>query len=325
LSRLRAPCIAILAILVASCAPTDPLPGRYALVYGVSRYVNAYAEGEFPNLTYSDDDARSVAALLESDGYAVRLRVDQEASRENLEADLRSLATTALPGDFVLVYFSGHGGLLSDFGLDPATVATYTPDSQWIFPYGAIDPAFTGRRLLSGDIVPERAISDRDLQGLVDALPCSRKLLIIDACNSGGFIEGGADVDALPPDYWRGVVIDRGLVFQRAVRAYLDYSPLPADTGLPAATALVLAAAGGEEPSYEYLPFGHGVFTYFLLEAATLGDLNGDGYLTALEAYAYVVAGIQESWNVLFSSSVSVQFLPRVSGGAVDLVLLRVP
>lgn len=324
MSRLLAPCLAALAILVASCAPAGPEPARYALVYGVSRYFDA-PEGQDVNLTYCDDDARSVAALLESDGYTVTLRVDEAASRSALEADLAVLGTILLPHDLVLIYFSGHGGLLGDFGLDPASAPGYAPDAQWIFPYGAIDPAYGGGYLRPEDILLEHAISDRDLQGMVDGLPFSRRLLIIDACNSGGFIEGGADVDALPPDYNRGVVIDRGLVFQRAVRTYLDYSPLPADTGLSATTALVLAAAGGREPSYEYLPFGHGVFTYFLLEAATSGDLNGDGYLTALEAYAYVVAGVQESWNVPFASSVSVQFLPRVSGGAVDLVLLRVP
>lgn len=324
MSRLRALCLTALVVLATACAPPGLPPARYALVYGVSRYVEA-AEGVFPNLTYSDDDARSIAALLEADGYAVTLRVDQEASRENLEADLSFLAATALREDLVLVYFSGHGGLLSDFGLDPEAVATYPPDSQWILLHGAIDPTFTGRFLLPGDIFPQRAVSDLDLQGLMEDLPCSRKLVIIDACNSGGFIEKGADVDALPPDYSRLVRVDRTLVFARAVRAYLTYAFLPADTRLAASTALVLAAAGAGEPSYEYAPLGHGVFTYFLLEAAALGDLNGDGLVTALEAYAYVAAAIQESWNTPFASSAHLQFLPRVSGGAMDIVLLLMP
>jgi hypothetical protein len=301
------------ALLLAACAATSPEPVRYALVYGVSRYTTA-AEGVRPNLSLCDDDARAMAALLEANGYAVTLRTDADASRANLELDLAALAGEVAEGDLFLLYFSGHGGMLEDFVGDPSSAPEYAADSTWIFPHGSIDALW--------NISLDAAIADRDLEALVGALPCSKRVVILDTCNSGGFIESGADTDALPADYSLSAAIDRNLVFQEALDAYLDYSPTPAGTGLPPSTALVLAAAGGDEESYEDGDLGHGVFTYFLLESAASGDLNGDGWITALEAYAYAVSGAGQ-WNRRFSTSY--RFLPHVSGGAVDFALFEVP
>ena len=315
---------ALLVVFAVSCAQPVAVPARYALVYGVSRYV-AGPEGEGPNLTYSDDDARGMGEQLLADGYAVTVRVDEQATRDNIVLDLQSVASMAQTRDLLLVYFSGHGGVLSDFGLGPADTAGYPSEARWILPYGSIDPAYAGPYLRPVDIRLSEAISSAELQAMVEPVPCAAKVVIIDACNSGGFIAGGAEVDALPPDYRNGVSIDRAAVFARALSAYLRYTPAGSGDGLPPSEALVVAAAGADEPSYEYAPLGHGVFTYFLLEAATRGDLDGDGYVTVMEAYAYAAAGIQEYWNAAFGTQPQLQFLPHVSGGPVDFVLFHSP
>jgi uncharacterized caspase-like protein len=62
----------------------------------------------------------------------------------------------------------------------------------------------------------------------------------------------------------------------------------------------------------------HGVFTYYLLQAATLGDADGDGVVTTTEAYAYTAAAIKSQWD---SNTFITAFLPHISGDTRDLVL----
>jgi hypothetical protein len=93
---------------------------------------------------------------------------------------------------------------------------------------------------------------------------------------------------------------------------------------------LALSAAGSEEVSWESSDFGlgHGVFTNYLLEAADLGDADGDGYVTVNEAYTYAKKQIRKNWNIDYLSSFyrdEWDFLPHISGGAGDLVLYDKP
>ena len=70
------------------------------------------------------------------------------------------------------------------------------------------------------------------------------------------------------------------------------------------------------EYSWEYAGYGHGAFTYFLLSAPENADFNHDGYITVLECYAYITGKIESDWL-----EIGPAFLPRVSGGGVDLAL----
>lgn len=86
-----------------------------------------------------------------------------------------------------------------------------------------------------------------------------------------------------------------------------------------AKTPIVLSAAGTNESSYDgTVAMQHGVFTYYLLQAATNGDGNGDGVVTTTEAYAYTFAAIKAQWD---SDPYVIAFLPHISGGTRDLVL----
>jgi hypothetical protein len=68
----------------------------------------------------------------------------------------------------------------------------------------------------------------------------------------------------------------------------------------------------------------HGVFTYYLLQAATKGDSDGDGVVTTTEAYAYTAKSIKE-WDATLTSTDTANgtypFLPHISGDTRDLVL----
>jgi hypothetical protein len=112
-----------------------------------------------------------------------------------------------------------------------------------------------------------------------------------------------------------------GTLLARAVRLYANFDGSSAD--IPPWEALVISAAGERELSYEMgSPFNHGVFTFYLLEAAQDGDLNGDGWVTATEAFAYARDRVYRFWNLYYGFP-SLAFSPHVSGGPVDYVLFE--
>jgi hypothetical protein len=152
--------------------------------------------------------------------------------------------------------------------------------------------------------------------------------VVLDACRSGGFIGEGIATDELPPElapagsYGSQSSGSReGGILQRAYELYLNGADGAEDIG--SNRALVIAASGEQEDAYEDTRFlNHGIFTYFLLESATNGDANGDGYVTALEAYRYAGTRTTE-----YSASVPGfwPYAPHVSAATVDPVLFVVP
>jgi hypothetical protein len=333
------PLLAIAGLLL-SCAGASPTVGkRYALVYGVTRYLggtadpvgsdtfNFPAQGtNTPNLAFPGNDAVDVAAMLASKGYQVRLRcvdVNGDAFLDGANApanaptramlenvDLPYFAAKLGPEDTFLFYYSGHG----------------TQDAQatteYIVPYGSVYS--TGATSWAVDTA--RLVSQGELAAMLDSLPTSRTVVILDSCNSGGFIGNTLEVDRVPRTY-AGVTM--GISAQVISRAISNYAAFPgtADGISPYGGSIVIAAAGADEFSYEGVtlpdgtPLNHGVMTYFLLHAAS-ADLDGDGAVTTMELYAFLKAGIDTDWNsdpgVIYYGET---FSPHISGGPVDWVL----
>ncbi|MCF7928003.1 MAG: caspase family protein [Spirochaetales bacterium] len=295
------------AVLMISGCYLDPDYDKYALVYGISNYddLSIYDTDATNDLWYTDDDARSMAALLEANGYQATLRVDdensgtQEVTRTNLEADIQAVASQADSLDQFVFFFSGHGFFTSQTsGSEPAGANSY-------------DEAIVLSEPGSGN----DNLWDDELAALLAQLPTVKNIVIIDACNSGGFIGNELEIDTSPQvtgeedDYLFTELAG-------AVSLYTNYND--SDSDIPPELALVLAAAGERENSYEENGYEHGIFTYYLLESANNGDRNGDGYVSALESYNYAWDKIKDNWNSLYTSN---QYTPRVSGGPVDYLL----
>ncbi|RMF21457.1 MAG: peptidase C14 caspase catalytic subunit p20, partial [Bacteroidetes bacterium] len=95
-----------------SLQPPPPPPARvkvWALLIGIAAY------NHMPPLRYTDDDAYRLYAFLKSpEGGAlpdeqIRILIDEDATRQNIENAMRELFTRAGPNDLVFLYFSGHG------------------------------------------------------------------------------------------------------------------------------------------------------------------------------------------------------------------------
>ena len=277
-------------------APYD----KYAIVYGVADY-----GGLLNTLAYPDDDADAMFLLLDAQGYAVTIRKNDQATRANLLGDIDSVAAKADKDDLFLFYFSGHGG---PTGTGPEAEGGDRYD-EWVSLYGSGYPP---------DL--STTFSDDALNAAFKIIPCRKKVIILDSCNSGGFIGNELEADGEPSSLVEGSESLAELA-ARAISLYANFDGSSAD--IPPWEALVLSAAGEREFSYEMgWPYDHGVFTYYLLEAEREGDANRDGWVTVTEAFAYTQKMIYRDWNFDYGFPSDV-FSPHVSGGPVDYVLFE--
>jgi hypothetical protein len=330
--------MAVLAALICSCSLFDysgVTVKKYALVYGVTGYIYPLASNMIPdgspNLTYPHLDAQDMSSLLEGQGYEVKSRwvdgdgyvwvdgvrgsnidVDgSEAPTESvIKSDLSSLTATIGSTDQFLFYFSGHG--MQD--------TSTSPSIEYIVPSGGIitdTTAYPGYTAYYGDL--DSSISDAEMGGyLSEYIKTSRKIVILDTCRSGGFIDNSLEADATPSTTDPKVIsLATVNTLAEAIKCYAAFSSTSA-SGVSPYNAAVLSAAGADEDSYDDGDKRHGAMTYYLLKTPTYADLNGDGAITVREAFAYVKAAIEENWNKDYPSYA---FTPHVSGGPVDWVL----
>jgi Caspase domain len=296
---------------------------HYALVYGVTIYDDNKPAGKYPNLNYPGSDASAVASMLTAEGYDVTSRLvdasgnviwdghDEGAlsgpgaafapTKANLAVDLQAMGSLVGADDVFVFYFSGHGMQVTS----PTPVEYFVPEGGVV--------ADAGNTATS--------VSDSEFGAMLAPISSKRKVVILDTCNSGGFIGNSLEADAIPA---ASLGSSGGISLQALAQALGNFLNFPTSTsGLsPYGGAMVLSAAGSGEFCYETSTFGHGVMTYFLIQAPQSGDLNHDGHVTVGEAFSLVKAGIETDWN----SNSSVQadgetFEPRISGGPVDFVL----
>jgi hypothetical protein len=270
-------------------------------------------------LTYTDDDAWDVTALLSAQGYQVTTRVTDddvvtdpdgaatenidEASYDQLVRDFAAVAAQADLDDLFVFYFSGHGGPGPTAGTEDA------PGSD------RYDEAVA---LVNDALNDEVPLWDDDLAALLRTIPCARKIVIIDACNVGGFLGNQLEADAIPPDFSQG---SDGLfeIVGSTISLYSNFEGYGSD--ITPADALVIAAAGEREYSWESPTYQNGVMTHFLLKSATSGDANGDRLITVSEAYYYIYKNINREFNATAYFYGKDVFFPHTSGGAVDYIL----
>lgn len=328
--------VALGASLLASCSLTlfnysNVSPGHYALVYGVTVYTSLSGAGLYPNLNFPDADARGVAEMFTREGYTVYSRwVDGSGeeyvngldtgknlsttdptgqflpSKANLQADLNTMQSIVRPNDVFIFYFSGHG-----------MQVTSSPPVEYFVPEGAVQ--YLNSQWVG---VPSLSVADYELGSMIGTLPTKRRVVILDTCNSGGFIGNSLEADSIPPASLGsagGVSIPTLLA---ALANYLNFSSNASGLS-PYGDGMVLSAAGRDESCYEASsPYNHGIMTYFLLQAPQSGDLNHDGHVTVAEAFSLAKAGVDTDWNGNSAVQTAGEtFEPRISGGPIDFVL----
>ena len=287
----------VILLTLASCALTVEYD-RYAVVYGISEYGPLTGDA-VSSLEYCDEDAVEMSTLLENQGYFVTRRIDDEATWSQLKADLKYVRETATANDLFIFYFSGHGGQNTDLpgkGGEPSEGDNRT-EAIYLTQDGEL-----------------RMVDDDKLGDLISEIPSRMRIVLLDACNSGGFIGNTEEIDRIPSDY-EGEEKDLVETYKKSLILFNNTDGKLAD--IPPETALVIGASGERELAYETSDLEHGLFTYFLLESAVQGDANEDGVVTPVEAYAHIREGIEQSLQVYARD----KFEPRISGGPTDYIL----
>jgi len=309
----RVAVIALFALIITACTMPEA-PRRTALIYGVSIYDVRYDEGDdrSVNLTFTDDDAEALASMLESKDqeWSIKLGLadtqvssaSQDATRAAIQGDIASLTEDEKNG-LVLFYFSGHGGFVDSRG--ESVICQYDSFSA------------------SGGWLYDEMISASELYAMFENAGLKNVVVILDSCNSGGFVEGGATVDAIPPLFGE-YDVDGDIAYtwfadslENAVHGYLAYT---VDSRYVA-----LSAAGMSEPSWE--SGGHGIFTAAILGAmdGSDADIDADGYVDTGELYAFCAEYINTTWNSSYQSDYDrgqyIDYFPHLSGTAREYAL----
>lgn len=302
----------------AACKINPTPPDRYALVYGVSAYED---HSSISNLNYTDDDARAVAEMLYNKGFNVYLRINDgtgiysyaddvaPATKQQFSDDMALFASGLSDSSLLLIYFSGHGAQ----GLEPAS----GDEDQFSEPLDEFIVFYPE----DGQSQQEYVMSDTAFYTYLRQASSNKRVVMIDACNSGGFIGMEYDYSSIPGEYSSSNPRSDGIL-KSTLSAFFE----PRTGDIPSSEAIVITAAGESEVSWE--AFGHGFLTFGFLYSAAYGDYDNNNYIDTGEVYRYTRSYIETHWNSNWESYSEsdqeyYQFMPHISGGPVDYVLFE--
>ncbi len=202
---------------------TRPSVTLHLVVVGINTYQNPQY-----SLNYGRPDAKAFVDSLLAGGRGIFSQVsvdtlyDAAATGLAIKAAFRRVAASARPQDLFVFYYAGHGiaesvGDSTRFYLVPSDVTQMS------------DPEQLARRAIA------------NLQELFDAVPARKKLMLIDACQSGQAIAAFAQ---------------RGAAEEQAIARLARASGV-----------FVMSATGSDQQASEVSSLGHGVFTYAWLHA----------------------------------------------------------
>ncbi|WP_035052775.1 caspase family protein [Andreprevotia chitinilytica] len=173
-----------LLVLAALLAATLAHAESRAVLIGVGQYATKRIE----RLEGPAEDVRAVRErLIGKLGFApsaVTTLLDAQATRAGILAALGQLEGQTKAGDFILIYFSGHGSSYKDAGGFGAVAHLPYASGAWL-PY---DTELDIKKDVAGSII----IGRRDLRPILEALDRGgrRVLVISDSCFSGQLVRG---------------------------------------------------------------------------------------------------------------------------------------
>ena len=239
---------------------------KWAVVIGISEYRQRGKWG-LANLRYARRDAEAMAEYLRAPTGgrfdSVNLLVDQGATAQAIRAALREDLRGVQENDLVLIYWAGHG--MAD-PHEPARLYLLGHDT---------DPAH----------MPSTGYAMEQFQQDIQNLHTQRVLIFADACHSAGLSD--------PAQTTRGTTTNKIAEGLRGIK--VEGVPRPSPPAGQCHLIFTSCEAGEQSLESAELEGGHGIFTYFLLDAlcgaADRRDNGGnaDGRVTLGEMLEYTV------------------------------------
>ena len=248
-------------------SPSQTLGTGWGLFIGVDNYdetpftVDKGGTFYFPKLNYSAKGAQEMAAILQQTFPTQRVLLNQGVTHDSVQQAITGWLSQAPEGSTVLIYYSGHGSHVRDTNGDEIDGYDET-----------IVPWDYGRK--------HKFIVDDEIRRWLSMLKADRVILIFDSCNSGT-MERGVYTARLVNNGTRA--IDPPLTDGFAS----DFAPEEGSRGTWWKD-LVISACKPNESAYESKQLEDGALTYYLMQGLKgKGDMNGDGWITAQEAFQY--------------------------------------
>jgi hypothetical protein len=155
-----------------------PAGRKYALLVGVNRYEHA----KLKTLKYAENDAKALAAVLRRAGYRVVLLTGSEkkaslqATKANIEAQLKTVLEKCRRGDTVLLGFAGHG-----LQFEGKKDAFFCPSDARPF------------KTRTDSLVSLKKVYEQ-----LDESLAGVKLVLVDACRNDPLASRSIDIDTAP-------------------------------------------------------------------------------------------------------------------------------
>jgi uncharacterized caspase-like protein len=188
----------------------------------------------------------------------IKTLLNERATKANILAELKKLATSVQPEDAVVVYFSGHGKASGDhFYLVPHDLGYSGPRDQ-----SSVEGL---QQILT------HSISDLELEEAFRDIDAGQMFMIIDACNSGQALENKDEPR-------RGPMNTRGL-------AQLAY-----EKGM-----YIMTASQNVEEAFVSKKLKHSYLTYALVEEGLktkAADADHNGEVNLREWFDYALARV---------------------------------
>jgi hypothetical protein len=256
----------------------EPATGARAGSPGIDPCCTGFDGGKYAYTLENIGCGSGACALTSMSSFAndnILLLTDSQATKAAIrDAITKWLDVREDEDTLVVFFFSGHGMYdLDDDGDEN------DPYDEFIAPYDLdCDPCYP--EVENPVWLSETAIRDDELDSWLDELESNQIVIAINSCFSGGMVEsmaGTAKTLSL------GTRSDDGLgPLEMGDGFALDVSKLG---------RVVLMASREDQESWEFGALKDGVFTYFLIQAlwSSSADLNGDGFVSAEEAFQYLV------------------------------------
>ena len=164
--------LAALAALVGFAPHTRTAPTRWALVVGVSDYINFGSEigGDLPGARNDALGFRDV--LVARYGFTdsnIHLVLDRSATRDRIVSELKQwLPSVVKPGDLVVFFFAGHGSQAWDTNGDEED---------------GLDETICPTDVVKGN--SDKDIPDDELNQLLNGIPTDNVAVVLDNCHAG--------------------------------------------------------------------------------------------------------------------------------------------
>jgi len=161
------------------CVLSAPARGeKYALLIGINDYPHARVlKGAVNDI---EDVRKVLIADLKISGSNIQMLVNQQATKQAIIEAFSGLANKTRPGDAVLIYYSGHGWLMTDENPDDLA---FDEDKGWheaMVPYDAVpyprERAFENNPTL---------LMDAEISAALGSMPGRRMAVIFDSCHAG--------------------------------------------------------------------------------------------------------------------------------------------